>query len=97
MLRYILQSFESVSLSVQEKMRKIDFQDSCNGGDLGFLIRTILAFILSARYPEISFQVLRHLAFSVCWPFKSGEEAHNRFSSWRPWSWISDRNDFDDV
>ena len=28
--------------------------------------------------------------FSVNWPFGSGEEAKNRFSSWR--SWISDQN-----
>ena len=31
--------------------------------------------------------------FGVNWPFGSGEEAKNRFSSWRP-SWISDRHDF---
>ena len=34
--------------------------------------------------------------FQVNWPFGSGEEVKNRFSSWRPWqpSWISDRKDF---
>ena len=34
--------------------------------------------------------------FQVNWPFGSGEEAKNRFSSWQPlWpSWISDRKDF---
>ena len=34
--------------------------------------------------------------FQVNWPFVSGEEAKNRFSSWRPWppSWISDQNNF---
>ena len=36
-----LPSFESVS--VREKKRKIDFQDGCHGGHLGFLIGTILA------------------------------------------------------
>ena len=35
-----LASLESIGLSVQEKMRKIDFQD---GGHLGFPIRMILA------------------------------------------------------
>ena len=30
-------------LSVQEKKRKIDFQDGFHGGHLGFLIGTILA------------------------------------------------------
>ena len=30
-------------LSVQEKKRKIDFQDGCHGGHLGFPIGTILA------------------------------------------------------
>ena len=34
--------------------------------------------------------------FRVNWPFDSGEEAKNRFSSWLPRqpSWISDPNDF---
>ena len=38
-----LPSFESNGPSVQEKKRKIDFQDGCHGGHLGFLIGTILA------------------------------------------------------
>ena len=38
--RCFLASLESTGLSVQEKKRKIDFQD---GGHLGFLIGTILA------------------------------------------------------
>ena len=38
-----LPSFESNGLSVQEKKRKTDFQDSCQGSHLGFLIGTILA------------------------------------------------------
>ena len=38
--------FESNGFSVQEKKRKIDFQDGCHGGHLGFLIRTILAMML---------------------------------------------------
>ena len=34
---------ESIGLSVQEKKRKLDFQDGSNGGHLGFPIGTILA------------------------------------------------------
>ena len=34
---------ESIGLSVQEKKRKIDFQDGGHGGHLGFPIGTILA------------------------------------------------------
>ena len=39
-LQCFLPSLESIGLSVQEKKRKIDFQD---GGHLGFPIGTILA------------------------------------------------------
>ena len=38
-----LPSFESTGLSVKEKRRKIDFQDGCHGGHLGYPIGTILA------------------------------------------------------
>ena len=41
--RCFLASLESIGLSVQEKKRKIAFQDGCHGGHLGFLISTILA------------------------------------------------------
>ena len=34
---------KSIGLSVQEKKQKIDFQDGCHGGCLGFPIGTILA------------------------------------------------------
>ena len=34
---------KSIGLLVQEKKRKIDFQDGCQGGHLGFPIGTILA------------------------------------------------------
>ena len=34
---------DSIGLSVQEKKRKIDFQDGSHGGHLGFPIGTILA------------------------------------------------------
>ena len=35
--------FRINGLLVQEKKRKIDFQDGCHGGHLGFLIGMILA------------------------------------------------------
>ena len=35
---------KSTGLSVQEKKRKIDFQDGCHGGHLGYRIGKILAF-----------------------------------------------------
>ena len=41
--RCFLASLESIGLSVQEKKGKIDFQDGCHGGHLGFPIGTILA------------------------------------------------------
>ena len=79
----------SIGLLVQEK-QKIDFQDGCLGGHLRFPIGVILAnFVL---------QVTQMLPtqLQVNWPFGSGEEAKNRFSTWPPRqpSWISDQNDF---
>ena len=44
--RYFLLSFKSTGLSVQEKKRKIDFQDGSHGCYLGFPIETILAFFI---------------------------------------------------
>ena len=88
----ITQSFlaRSSGLSVQEKKRKIDFQDGCHDGPLGFPIRTILLFFIIYKLPMLPTK------FQVSWPFGSGEEAKNRFSRWHPWrpSWISDWNDF---
>ena len=72
---------ESTGLSVQEKKRKIDFQD---GGHLGFPIGTILATF------DLQVTLMVPSKFGVNWPLGSGEEAKNRFSRWRP-SWISDR------
>ena len=43
--------FKSVGLLVQEKKRKIDFQDSSHSSHLGFLIWTILAFFLIYKSP----------------------------------------------
>ena len=77
-------------LLVQEKMRKIDFQDGGHGGHLGFPIGTILAIF------DLQVTLMLPSKSGVKWPFGSGEAAKNRFSRWRPWrpSWISDRNDF---
>ena len=83
----MLPSKFGVGLSVQEKKRKIDFQD---GGHLGFLIGTILAIF------DLQVTLMLPSKFGVNWPFGSGEETKNRFSRWQPWrpSWISDRHDF---
>ena len=48
--------------SVQEKKRKIDFQDGGHGGHLGFPIGTILAIFLFTSHPDASYQVLSKLA-----------------------------------
>ena len=68
--RCFLASLESIGLSVQEKKRKIDFQD---GGHLGFLINTILASF------DLQVTPMLPSKFGVNWPFGSGEEAKNRF------------------
>ena len=85
-----LAGLESNGFSVQEKKRKIDFQDGGHGGHLGFPIGSILAIF------DLQVTLMVPSKFGVNWPFGSGEEAKNRFSRWRPWrpSWISDRNDF---
>ena len=82
--RCFLASLESIGFLVQEKKRKIDFQD---GGHLGFPISAILAIF------DLKVTLMLPSKFGVNWPFGSGEEAKNRFSRWRP-SWISDRQDF---
>ena len=88
--RCFLASLEAIGLSIQEKKRKIDFQDGCHGGHLGFLIGTIFAIFDLHVTPMLSSK------FGGNWPFGSGEEAKNRFSRWRSGrpSWISDRHDF---
>ena len=85
-----LPSFESTGLSVQEKRRKIDFQDGCHGGHLGYPTGTILAIF------DLQVTPMSPAKFGVNWPFGAGEEAKYRFSRWRPWwpSGISDQNDF---
>ena len=85
-----LASLESISILVQEKKRKIDFQDGGHGGHLGFPIGTILAIF------DLQVTLMLPSKFGVNWPFGSGGEAKSRFSRRRPWrpSWISDRHDF---
>ena len=84
-LQYVLPSFSSICLLVQEEKRKY-FQD---GGHLGFSIGTILAIFYQQVHPILSTK------FRVNWHLGSGEEAQERFSRWPPWrvSWISDQSD----
>ena len=61
-----------------------------DSGHLGFPIGNILAIF------DLQVTPMLPTKFRVNWFFRSGEEAKNKFSKWRPWrlSWISDRNDF---
>ena len=59
-------SFKSIGLLVQEKKRKIDFQDGGHSSHLGFPYFT---YFLSTSHPDASYQVSSQLDFS------SGEEA----------------------
>ena len=88
--RCFLPNFKSIGLLVQEKKRKIYLQDGCHGGHLGFTIGTILAIF------DLQVPLMLSTKFQVNWPFGSGKEAENRFSSWPSWrpSRISDWNDF---
>ena len=70
---------ESTGFLVQEKKRKIDFQDGHHGSHFGFPIRRILAIYLQDT-------LMLPTKFRVNWPFGSGEEAKNGFSRWPPWS-----------
>ena len=82
--------FEANVYSVQEKKRKIDFQDGDNGDHPGVLIRTILAiFDLQVTPNPVT-------KFRISWLFESEEECKIYFSRWTPWRsvWISDRNYF---
>ena len=70
----------------EEEVQK-DFQGSCHGGHLGFLIRMIFFIFVTLMLPT---------NFGVNMSFGSGTEAKNRFWRWRPWrpSSFSDQNDF---
>ena len=54
---------ESTGFSVQEKKRKIDFQDGGHGGHLGFLIGKILAIF------DLQVTLMVLSKFGVNWPF----------------------------
>ena len=88
--RYFLPCLESIGFWVQEKKRKIDFQDGHHGSHLVFPIGMILAIF------DLQVTQMLPSKFGGNWPFGSGEEAKNRFSKWWPWqpSSISDRHDF---
>ena len=66
------------------------FEQTLNGGQLGFTIGTILAIFDLRVIPMFPTK------FRVNWSFGSGEEAKNRFSRWLPSrpSWISHWHDF---
>ena len=64
----------SVGLLVQQKKRKIDFQDGRLGGHLIVSIETILAIF------DLQVTFMLPTKFRVNWPFSSGGEAINRFS-----------------
>ena len=64
---------ESTGLSVQEKKRKIDFQDGGHGGHLGFPIGMILAIF------DLQVTLMVPSKFGDKWPFGSGEEAKKDF------------------
>ena len=68
---------ESTGLSVQEKKRKIDFQDGGHGGHLGFPIGTILAIY------DLQVILMLPSKFGVNWPFGSGEEEKIDFQDGR--------------
>ena len=68
---YFLASLESIGLLVQEKKRKIDFQD---GGHLGFPISTMLANF------DLQVTLMLPSKFGVDWPLGSGE-AKNKMAA----------------
>ena len=81
-------NFQSIGFSVQEKKQKIEFQDGCHGGHLGFPIRKILVIVWSTSHPDASYKVLfESVGLSV--PEKKRKIDFQE----RP-SWISDQNDF---
>ena len=61
----LLPSVELIGLSVQEKKRKIYFQDGSHGIHFGFLIRTILAIFRSTGHHNASYHVSLQLAFRI--------------------------------
>ena len=82
--------WSQLAFGFRRRSEKIDFQNSCHGGHLGFPTGTILVIF------DLQVTPLLPSKFGVNWHSGSGEEAKNRFSRWRSWrqSWISDRNSF---
>ena len=71
-----LPSFESTGLSVQEKKRKIDFQDaSCHGTHPGFTIGTILAIFDLQVTPMLPNTILAIFDLQVTPSFLTSLEA----------------------
>ena len=89
--RCFLPSSNSTGLSVQEKKKKIDFQEGHHGSHLECPIGMILTVF------DLQAILMLSTKIKVNWPFGS-EEAKDRFSRWPPWrpswwpSWISVRN-----
>ena len=79
------QVWSRLAFRFRKRSKKIEFQDGCHGGHLGFLIGMILAIF------DLQVTQMLPSKFGGNWPF--GSEAKNRFSRWRP-SWISNRHDF---
>ena len=71
--QWFLPCLDSIGFWVQEKKRKIDFQDDCHGGHLGFQIGMILAIF------DLQVTPMLPSKFRVNWNFGSGEEAKNSF------------------
>ena len=63
----------STDLSVQQKKRKVNFQDGGHGGHLGFPIGTVLTNFYLQITPMLPTK------FQINWLFGSGEEVKNRF------------------
>ena len=84
-----LSSFQPIGFSVQEKKRKIVFQEGHHGGHIGYPIGTILTIFIYKllRWFLPSFE---SIGLSV------QEKKGTRFSRWPPWrpSWIFDWNNF---
>ena len=80
-------NFESIALSVQEKMFKTDLQGGHHSHNLGFPIATIELFLI-CKSPQCFLPSLESTGLSV-----QKKKGKNRFSKWLP-SWISDLKDF---
>ena len=92
--RCFLPSFKSIGLFVQEKKRKIDFQDGGHGGNLGLSIGSILVLYDLQGYspgPHASKRSFKSVGFSV--QEKKQKHTFLRLRPWQP-SCISDRNNF---